>query len=90
MAKGLSFDQMNTEAAKFRNYWIAKAGAGASKLDWSATWQNWIINACEHGGPRNGRREQTLGDTARELADEIREREHSLGIGRPPRDVGRG
>lgn len=28
-------------AAQFRDYWHAKAGAQATKLDWSATWRNW-------------------------------------------------
>ena len=37
--------RMNTEAEKFRNYWTAKSGAGATKRDWSATWRNWIITA---------------------------------------------
>ena len=35
------------EAQKFRNYWTAKTGAGATKRDWSATWRNWILNAME-------------------------------------------
>ena len=26
----------------FVDYWIARAGAGGSKLDWEATWRNWI------------------------------------------------
>lgn len=37
-----------TETEKFRNYWHAKAGAGARKVDWARTWKNWIINADEH------------------------------------------
>ena len=37
------------EAEKFRDYWHAKAGQAASKLDWPATWRNWIRNA---GGGR--------------------------------------
>jgi hypothetical protein len=28
-------------AAGFRDYWHAKAGKDATKLDWSATWRNW-------------------------------------------------
>lgn len=28
-------------AAKFRDYWHAKPGQAASKLDWTATWRNW-------------------------------------------------
>ena len=34
-----------TEASKFRDYWIAKAGRDASKMDWDATWRNWVRNA---------------------------------------------
>ena len=34
-----------TEASKFRDYWIAKAGRDATKLDWDATWRNWVRNA---------------------------------------------
>jgi len=26
----------------FRDFWIAKAGAGGVKLDWQATWRNWV------------------------------------------------
>lgn len=31
-----------TLAASFRDYWTAKAGKDASKLDWSGTWRNWV------------------------------------------------
>lgn len=34
-----------TEGAKFADYWHAKAGKDATKLDWFATWRNWIRNA---------------------------------------------
>lgn len=30
------------EAEAFRDYWFSKPGASAAKLDWSATWRNWI------------------------------------------------
>lgn len=29
---------------KFRDYWTAKAGRDAAKLDWDATWRNWVRN----------------------------------------------
>lgn len=32
------------EAQKFRDYWIAKPGKEGRKLDWQATWRNWIRN----------------------------------------------
>lgn len=27
---------------QFKDYWSAKAGSGATKLDWQATWRNWV------------------------------------------------
>jgi len=35
------------ETVKFINYWQAKAGRDATKLDWVATWRNWMLNAKE-------------------------------------------
>lgn len=29
----------------FKDYWTAAAGAKAVKLDWSATWRNWVRNS---------------------------------------------
>jgi hypothetical protein len=31
----------------FRDYWHAKSGAGATKLDWSATWRMWCRREAE-------------------------------------------
>lgn len=42
---GMSAEQVRTEAAKFRDYWCAKSGKDATKLDWQATWRNWCRNA---------------------------------------------
>lgn len=33
------------EAPKFADFWHAKAGRDAAKLDWEATWRNWIRSA---------------------------------------------
>jgi hypothetical protein len=33
------------ETEKFINYWVAKSGKDATKVDWVATWRNWILNA---------------------------------------------
>lgn len=35
------------EAEKFRDFWTAKAGKDGRKLDWPATWRNWIRRAAE-------------------------------------------
>jgi hypothetical protein len=50
--RGMPRVRIDTEIEKFRNYWIAKSGASATKRGWSATWRNWIITAMERGnGP---------------------------------------
>lgn len=40
---------IHTEIEKFRDYWHARAGPGAVKRDWSATWRNWCRKAAENG-----------------------------------------
>ena len=36
---------LGLETEKFINFWISKSGKDATKLDWVATWRNWILNA---------------------------------------------
>jgi hypothetical protein len=31
-------------AEQFKDYWVAQAGQKGVKLDWDATWRNWIRN----------------------------------------------
>lgn len=81
--EGLSPSQAQTEAAKFRDYWNAKAGASAAKLDWPGTWRNWVRQALERmpqairGSPKASS-SSALADSAERLvqsmrsADEIR------------------
>ena len=40
------------ELLKFFDYWKAQPGQRGVKLDWDATWRNWIRNA---KGPQNGK-----------------------------------
>lgn len=37
-------------AERFRDFWIAKAGKDGRKLDWHATWRNWVRNERAAGG----------------------------------------
>lgn len=39
-------------ADEFRDYWTSKTGVGATKLDWSKTWRNWVRNQ-RHRQPQN-------------------------------------
>ena len=36
---------LGSESQAFINYWVAKAGKDAAKLDWQRTWQSWMLNA---------------------------------------------
>jgi uncharacterized protein YdaU (DUF1376 family) len=38
----LSKQEIRNEADKFRDYWHGRAGAAGRKLDWRATWRNWV------------------------------------------------
>src|SRR5690349_12893845 len=38
---GMEPERVAIESEKFKNYWLAKTGAGATKRDWDATWRNW-------------------------------------------------
>jgi uncharacterized protein YdaU (DUF1376 family) len=46
-SKGLPPARVDREAEAFRNYWMAVAGERGVKVDWPATWRNWILNAIE-------------------------------------------
>jgi hypothetical protein len=50
--RGLDGSELADEIMKFRNYWTAKS-QDATKLDWGATWRNWVLRALElrHGRP---------------------------------------
>ena len=43
-----------SEAENFADYWHAKAGAGATKLDWFATWRGWCKRAKGYGNGQHG------------------------------------
>ncbi len=49
---------LQAEHTKFVDYWIAKAGKDACKVDWNATWRNWIRRAGESAHPSGAARGQ--------------------------------
>jgi hypothetical protein len=67
--KGVRVDLVR-ETEKFCNYYRAKSGQKGVRLDWAATWRNWILKAEEYG---NGRQEQAT--TRKTNADRLREYE---------------
>lgn len=70
---GVTRSIVDTELEKFRNYWIAKSGQGATKRDWSATWKNWMITAQERTGTARQIRQpvETVSQAARALREEL-------------------
>jgi len=50
----LNRQRADAEVAKFRDYWVAKAGKDGCKLDWDATWRNWVRRAAEGPAPKAG------------------------------------
>ncbi|HEU5032714.1 MAG TPA: helix-turn-helix domain-containing protein [Spirillospora sp.] len=39
------------QTEQFRDYWTAIPGARGRKLDWPATWRNWLRKSAERGSP---------------------------------------
>lgn len=58
-------------ASGFRDYWIAQPGAKGKKLDWSATWRNWVRNARQPAQQRPQAQYQSATDKAKTLADRL-------------------
>lgn len=56
IAKGLTEAETRNQAERFRNYWIAVPGAKGVKLDWEATWRNWVLRAID--SPANPKGQQ--------------------------------
>ncbi|WP_208435743.1 YdaU family protein [Bartonella phoceensis] len=81
---GLPPERVKVEIAKFRDYWRSKAGANATKVDWQATWRNWVRNAVEdlektkntnNSGGSNGnfsKDQKTCGGTGETIRNLIR------------------
>jgi hypothetical protein len=66
---GLNVD-LSTQ--KFTNYWRAKAGRDAAKLDWPATWRNWLLNDHERSVAPGPQRKTTAAERAHALTLKLR------------------
>jgi hypothetical protein len=45
---------LDLETRKFADYWLSAAGKGGVKLNWGATWRNWIRKASQDARGRAG------------------------------------
>lgn len=67
-----------TEHERFLDYWRAKPGKDGCKLDWPATWRNWMRTAEDRAMPRAraiGSRQQETDDLFDRAARRLAERE---------------
>jgi hypothetical protein len=62
---------VNLSTERFVNYWRAKAGKEATKVDWKRTWNNWLLNDQERAP---GSRPSTV-EHGRSVDDILRSRQ---------------
>lgn len=55
-------------AENFRDYWLAKAGKDASKMDWSLVWKSWVR---KESAQKGGSPYQTPNEKAKTFADRL-------------------
>ena len=67
--QGFRPDRIAAIAEQFRDYWHAVAGAKGRKLDWDATWRNWVRRDAEgaKNGGNAGQSRQSAGRQLREI-----------------------
>lgn len=73
---------VDREAASFADHWHAKAGADGVKLDWEATWRNWIRRAFMHAGPGARPPRESLSEQSARLNREYDQQEVRHAVGR--------
>lgn len=59
---------------KFRDYWTAKAGKDGAKLDWLATWRNWVREERKQPAQRQAQplnKQQALEQRNRDVAEQF-------------------
>lgn len=86
----LGAERAKLEAAKFVDYWLARAGAGGVKHDWAATWRTWCRKAAEgvrelpllrsiNGGGNGPNRPSAISSAADRLIAQAEDREREAG-----------
>lgn len=82
--KHLTREEYAHEADQFRDFWIAKPGAGGVKLDWPATWRGWVRRSATSprvaGRAEAGHRGRQASDVSAEVARRRREREQGMEV----------
>lgn len=69
-SEGYDHETIRAEAANFKDYWTARAGPTATKLDWEATWRVWMRKAPKSSKQRGSTNAQ-FGAAIHQLADHL-------------------
>lgn len=85
LSEGVDREAIRVEADKFKDYWHARAGPQGVKLDWQATWRNWIRTAKErkHG---NGNRISATSQGPKRIDPALEQIARLAGLGATPGD----
>lgn len=87
VAQGYQIEAIKAEAENFRDYWHARAGPTASKLNWEATWRIWIRKAPK--GKTNGNGYHNNGNATSPSRDNFLDEIADIARARPsPRTIG--
>lgn len=79
LAEGLTVEEAEREAERFRNHWLSMAGSRAIRASWPHAWRNWVMEAADRKRG-TGSRAQAGRNGYAVLAEELRRR-RSGGIG---------
>lgn len=87
--KGMHPVRVETEAERFRNYWTAKSGSAAVKMDWAAVWRNWVLRSLQPRYPDNHHATTARRNGVTAALDGYIERfdEQAAGANRPVREA---
>lgn len=74
LGEGYPEATIRLQAEIFADFWQAKGGQGATKLDWFKTWRNWMRNVSKGAQKPDAKRERTILD----VIDERLERDNDI------------
>ncbi len=73
--QGYSEAHIRLEADKFRDFWCSKSGKDATKVDWFATWRNWMRNSRNSTQRGHAPPEPTLADGFKQLSQQLQQQD---------------
>jgi hypothetical protein len=80
VSEGYDVDAIREQAACFKDYWIGVPGQRGVKLDWEATWRNWMRRSAK-ASPKRSKGDERLAAAMRAAERFDREKELRLARG---------